>query len=411
MTRLLVLAALFATVDTPSRLPVTPPGPALPPGAAGFLTSDGGTVGTSDTALYTLNGGRVVRRDPRTWRSLARTEASTLRGPIVPAGPRVYTLDAEGAVVALDAQTLKRTWTATLAGPPQALVPAGEVVVAVRPTALPVLDARTGRQRSVLRDVDAAHHAQSVQVIGGLLLVHHVPGEGFQGEVFTAHDPATGRPVWTQRVGHGDVLGQVGPDVVFDTRAWHNLLGERGAFSVAEVNVRTGRRRDAVRSLAGLPGTPARWRVAAGTPALEPDGTLWLVVEAPDGGGARLARVSPQGAVRLWPLPPTRPGGSDGAALAVTGQTAVVVMPNGQATTLNRATGGITSVLVPGFGGGVTVRPLGDVVGITRSRGGTVILDAASRVRIRVDEGGVPVQAGPALWVPTSRGLIAVRWP
>ena len=235
---------------------------------------------------------------------------------------------------------------------PQKLLPAGEVLLAVRPTTLTALDARTGRVRYTLRGIDPDHQVVSAQVIGGVILVHYSPAEGFQGEVYTAHDPASGRPLWRQDLGHGYLLGQVGTHLVFDVRDWHNLLGPHGEFRLAEVDLRSGRRRDELRSLVGLPGKPASWTVVAGTPALGPDGTLWLVLEARNGGGARLARVSQGGALNLWALPPTRPGGLDGAALASTPTAVVVVSPDGTATTLDLARHTTRSVTLPGFTGG-----------------------------------------------------------
>jgi len=412
LKRLLLLLALLSPVSaasTPS-LSLKVLATTQTAGAAGSFAVDGQIFAASDSALYTLNGGRLVRRDPRTFEPEATTRETDLGGVVVAGGPRVYALNKAGAVAAFDAHSLARRWTVTLATPPQQLLPAGEVLLAVRPTTLTALDARTGRVRYTLHGTDPDHQAVSAQVVGGVLLVHHAPAEGFQGEVYTAHDPLSSRQLWRQDLGHGYVLGQLGQNLVFDTRDWHNLLGPRGAFRLTEVDFGSGRRREAARSLAGLPGTPASWTVVAGTPTLGSDGTLWLVLEA-RAGGTRLARVGLDSALRLWALPSARPGSLDGTALALTRGNVVVVSPSGVVTTLNLAHQTTRSVTLPGFSGALTLTPLGEVVAVTRAGGGAVILSPAGQVRLRTETGGVPVRIGMTLFVPPQRGLTAFHLP
>lgn len=413
MKRLLLLLSLLGPLAaTPAlSIPLKMPPPPLPAGAAGSFAIDEQTFAASDSALYTLNGGQVVRRDPETFSYKAMTRERDLGGTIVIAGRQVYALNEVGAVVAFDAQTLVRRWAVTLAGTPQQLIPAGEVLLAVRPTTLTALDARTGRVRYTLRGIDPNHRTVSAKVIGGVILVHHSPAEGFQGEVYTAHDPLSGRQLWRQDLGHGYLLGQVGTHLVFDARDWHNLLGPHGEFRLAEVDLRSGKRRNELRSLVGLPGKPASWTVVAGTPALSPDGTLWLVLEARNGGGIRIARVGPDGTLKLWALPSRPPGRVGGTALAHTRNSVIVVSPNGTATTLDLVRQTTRSVTLPGFSGALTVTPLGEVMAVTWAGRGTVILDPTGRVRFRIEDGGVPVRVGKALFVPSQHGLTTFRLP
>jgi len=411
LKRLLLLLSLLSPVSAASTQSLPLKVTALTPtaGVAGSFAADG-QVFASDSALYTLNGGRLVRRNLGTFKPEVTTHETDLGGMVVAAGLRVYALNKASAVAAFDAHSLARRWTVTLAAPPQHLLPAGEVLLAVWPTTLTALDARTGRVRYTLRGTDPDHRAISAQVVGGVILVHHAPAEGFQGEVYTVHDPLSGRQLWRRDLGHGYLLGQVGQNLVFDTRDWHNLLGPDGAFQLTEVDLGSGRRRDSARSLAGLPGKPASWTVVAGTPTLGLDGTLWLVLEA-RAGGARLARLGPGGALRLWTLPSTRPGSLDGTALALTRGKVVVVSPRGVVTTLNLAHQTTRSVTLPGFSGVLTLTPLGEVVAVTRAGGGTVVLSPAGQVRFRTETGGVPVRVGVTLFVPSQPGLTAFRLP
>lgn len=118
-----------------------------------------------------------------------------------------------------------------------------------------------------MRGVDRDHTANHPLFVEGTVPVHHSPTEGFQSEVYTDHDPATGKRLWQQSLGHGYLLGQKGNSLIFDARDWHNLLDDQGHFRLAEVDAHTGKRQNFSRSLAALPGKLGLWTVTAGTPA------------------------------------------------------------------------------------------------------------------------------------------------
>lgn len=81
------------------------------------------------------------------------------------------------------------------------------------------------------------------------------------------------------------------------------------------------------------------------------------------------------------------------------------------ATTLDLARQTTRSVTLPGFTGTLTMTHLGDLLAVSRAGGGTVILDSAGRFRFRMEDGGMPVRVGKALFVPSQQGLTAFRLP
>lgn len=404
----LCLLAAPATAQSSPPIPQKTPLPALPTASSGYVAVDDRSFAVAPDGVFMLEGGELHRRDLGLLSIKASTRERDLIGVPIVADGSVYVLDGVGAVLAFDTATLKRRWRTLLAGTPQRLTPAGPVLVTERGGVVTALDTRSGRVAWQVRGVDTDHSATNARLIGGVVLVNHSPAEGFQGEVYTAHDPATGRRLWRQSVGHGYLLASSGTRLTFDVRDWHNLLDDRNGFRLAEVDAGTGQRREVRRSLAALPGKPGLWEVAPGTPTLEPDGTFWLVVQARNGGGTRLARLTPGDELRLWPLPPSRLGVADivGYQLALTGGTVVVAAPDGQVTTLAHKTGRTVSVALPGFADPMTLAPLGNRMGVSREGTGVVVLDAAGRVEFRVDGGARPTLAGRTILVAAERGLV-----
>lgn len=389
--------------------------PVLPQGASGSVAIDHGHFAAGKDAVFTLEGGKLVRRTPDTNAMKAWSRETDLVGTPLPASTQVYVTDDQGAVLAFDASSMQRLWRFPLTAPPQSLVPAGPVLLVEGSGVITALSNQTGKPVWEVRGVDRDHTANHPLFVGGIVLVNHSPAESFQGEVYTGHDPATGKRLWRQSLGHGYLLGHNGNTLIFDARDWHNLLDDQGRFRLAEVDARTGKRRDFSHSLAALPGKLGLWNVTAGTPAIDADGTLWLVLEARNGGGARLARITRRKELRLWPLPPSRANSIAvdliSARLALTPDTVVVAAPDGQITTLNRQTGKTVSVALPGFRGTLSLTPLGDLMGVSREGGGTVILDAMGRVKFRVEDGGTPARLGQNLFVSNQKALFGFPLP
>lgn len=410
---LLVSAPSAQSSQAPPLLPWKGGPPPVLQGASGSVAIDHGHFAVAPAAVFTLEGGKLVRRTPDTDAMKAWSKETNLAGPPLPAGPQVYVTDTQGAIVAFDARSVQRLWRVPLAALPQSITPAGPVLLLEGGGVVTALNRQTGKPAWEVQGVDWDHAASRPLFVGGVVLVQHSPAEGFQGEVYTAHDPATGKRLWRQSLGHGYLLGQNGPHLFFDVRDWHNLLDDQGRFRLAEVDTRTGKRRDFGRSLRALPGGPRLWTVVAGTPALDEDGILWLVVEARNRGGTRLVRVNGRNEVRLWPLPRSRANSTAvdliGSGLALTHATVVVAAPDGQVTTLSRQTGDTLSVILPGFGGPLTLTPLGERMGVTWEGGGTVVLENTGRVKFRVEGGGRPAYLGSYVFVATQQGLL--RFP
>ena len=402
-----LLAALLLSGAAAQPIPVRTPLPAMPQGWAGWFRVDGGSLAANNADVFTLDQGTLMRRDTGGGSIKAWSKQGDLKGTPIPAGQNVNVQHGTSSVRDFDRRSLNLLWTRDLDTAPLALNAAGPFLLVTQPRQVVALDPQTGKTRWTVKGVDAEHQPSGPRLIAGTVLISHDPREMFEGVVFTAHDFQTGRQLWRAHLGHIFPLAVIGQHAFFDTRQWDNLLGDGGTFPLAQVNMRTGQRADSVRSLAGLPGKLALWRVALGTTAIDPAGTLWLVVQASDGGGTRLVSVDAQNRMRLRALPGSRavPAESDLYRLGLTSDGATVVSPGGQVSTLRTDTGKMTTVTLPWRGLLTQFTPLGRWLGLT-STWGTVVLDEHGRIRYRAQGAGPPVVSGPKILMPFAGGIV-----
>lgn len=403
MKRLCLLVSLLSAAAAQSiPLKGAPP---MVPGSVGFSALDRDFYAVDGQDVFTVEGGALVRRGAGANSMKAWTKDRRYAAQPVPIGKNVY-LQQGGKLYAFDRVTLKTLWTKNISG--ELLMGVRELPLLRQGSQLTRLNPANGAALWTIRRPDANHTPVGAELAGGVLLVHSSPAEGFQGEVYSAHDPQTGRRLWQANLGHGRLLRVTGSKAVFDLRDWDNLLGAGGRFPLAEVDLRTGKRRNFSRSFAALPPGPDRWTVDLASPLLDERNALWLVLRVRSGGGSRLARVDTAGRLRLWPLPAGGlPGVDNGEVrLFARGNALVVASPSGLAALRGER---LSSLKLPLGGGLPTFTPLGPWLGVTAPKWGTVVFDEMGKVKYQVRGAGLPALSGADVLMPVDGRL--TRFP
>lgn len=385
---LLVLLALpAATAGIPSKGFPPPP---LVNGSVGFTALDKNFYAVSGTDVFTVEQGKLVRRDASgTLTMKAWTEPNLYAAQPIPIGQNVY-LQQGGKLHAFDRQTLKVRWSKSISGE---LLNVREFPLLRQNGSFSRLNPASGAAVWTIGRTNAEYAPTDATVAGGILLVHQSPSEGFLGEVYAAHDPQTGRRLWQASLRRGRLLKVAGAKAYFDLRDWDNRLDAGGLFRLAELDLKTGIGRMLPHTLRGLEG----WSVDIGSPLLDDQGTLWLVMRAPHGGGTRLVRADASGP-KLWPLPAGWVPQSDGGEVKLFeyGEKVVVATPGGVAVLRGEK---LQTIPLPLGAGLPTFTPLGRWLGLTTGWG-TVVLDEFGQVKYQAQKAGLPALSGPYLLMP-----------
>ncbi len=401
------LAALLLSVASAQGIPSKGfPPPSTVPGSSGFYALDKDFYAVSGTDVFTVEGGQLVRRDASTTMK-AWTKDGHYAAPPIPIGQNVY-LQQGGKLYAFDRVKLKRLWVKNISG--ELLAGVRELPLLRENGKITRLNPATGAAVWTIGKLDAEHTPLTAKLAGGVLLVGHSPAESFEGEIFSAHDPQTGRKLWQTNLGHGRLLKVAAGKAFFDLRDWDNTLDAGGVFHLAQLDLKTGARLNISFNLPEL----EKWSVNIGSPLLDDKNVLWLVLRAPGEGGSRLARVDAaplnQQEPKLWPLPadwlPKTDNGE--VRLFARGKDIFMAAPGGLALVRD----GILSTFPIARSSGLpTFTPLGRWLGITAAGWGTVILDEESRFSLEVEKAGPPALSGPYLLMPVEGRLTLFGGP
>lgn len=334
--------------------------------------------------VFTVQQGRAVALDHLTGRVKWRSASNDIGGLPFQRQPYVFFPRRDGGVRALDFFSGKERWavggkgSAQLSQGPTLGSSQGTVLVADQQS-VRVLDQPTGR---VLWQVGALspEHNLSVVNIHTVLLLLHSPSEGFLGNVYTAHDPATGRELWRLKAGHGYLLGETQGGLIFDLRDWHNVLGEGGTVQAVQNDRQTGRRSPLILKV-GVPNA-REWQIEPGSLQFAGQSGTWAIAVRSKDGAPRLIYTPAKGQTHFWTLPGKLQVGS-GTSLYQTTAGVLVGLPDGKVLLIDPAKGTQRIILASGGSAADISERLSGVRAIIRGDQ-TVFLDDDERIRLRV---------------------------